>query len=99
MLILNGLIDKLQETFPPNRVVALLTPLAFAPAAGYVTVQVARFLPGAFTASQLTAVFIAGALIAFGKAYKWLDGWQKHEQAKADIQIYAPPQPPTQNTG
>jgi ribosomal protein S17E len=76
--LLNRGIDKLQETFPPNRVVVLLTPIVFAPAAGYVTALVAKQIPGVHLDSgEVTGLFIAGAIAAVVKAYKWLDGWQK----------------------
>lgn len=76
--LLNRAIDYAQEKLPPNRVVVLLTPLVFAPAAGYVTALVAKQVPGIHLDSgELTALFIAGATAAVVKAYKWLDGWQK----------------------
>lgn len=80
----NRLIDLLQAKFPANRIVVLLTPLAFAPAAGYVTAYVAQHFPGLpqFSAAQITGLFVTGALIAFGKAYKWLDGWQASQGLK-----------------
>jgi hypothetical protein len=78
--LLNKGIDKLQETFPPNRVVVLLTPIIFAPAAGYVTALVAKQVPGVdLDPGEITALFIAGAAAAVVKAYKWLDGWQAAE--------------------
>ena len=78
--LLNRAIDSLQEKFPPNRVVVLLTPLVFAPAAGYVSALVAKQIPGVHLApAEVSGVFVAGALVAVVKAYKWLDGWQYHE--------------------
>jgi hypothetical protein len=74
------LIDKFQATFPPNRIVALLTPFAAAGiAAG--TAWVAQHFPGlpAFNATELTAFALAGVATVIGLAYKWLDGWQAHE--------------------
>ena len=76
--LLNRGIDYLQEKFPPNRVVVLLTPLVFAPASGFVTAWVAQQVPGAqLSPGMVTGLFIAGTLAAVAKAYKWLDGWQK----------------------
>jgi hypothetical protein len=65
----------------PNRIVAILTPLVFAPLAGWLTAYVARNAPGlpALDPAQVTALFIAGATIAFGKAAQWTHGWQKFE--------------------
>ena len=82
--LLNAGIDKLQATFPPNRIVVLLTPLVFAPAAGFVCAYVAKKIPGVHLDSgDVTAVFIGGATAAVVKAYKWLDRWQASE-ASAD---------------
>ena len=67
----------------PNRLVAVLTPLVFAPLAGTISVLVAKYLPGIdIDSDQLQQVFIAGALIAFGKAGLWLKGWQDWEKGQ-----------------
>jgi hypothetical protein len=69
----------------PNRVVAFLTPLVFAPAAGAVAAWIANNVPGAeIPASKLEEVFIGGALIALAPAAQWLHGWQKYEARKAE---------------
>jgi hypothetical protein len=63
----------------PNRLVALITPLA-APLAGWIATQAATQLPGLdLPKSALEEVFIAGALIALAPAAQWLHGWQKWE--------------------
>lgn len=82
MRVLADIWGVVRDKFPPNRVVVLLTPLVFAPAAGFVTVWVGRHFPGlpAFSSAQLMALFVTGALIALAKAYAWLNGWQKHEE-------------------
>lgn len=68
----------------PNRIVAVLTPLVFAPLAGAVAAWVAENLPGVdVSASALEEIFIAGALIALAPAVQWLYGWQKHEAREA----------------
>jgi hypothetical protein len=68
----------------PNRVVAVLTPLVFAPLAGAIAAWLAKNVPGANVSSdQLTGIFITGALIAFGKSAQWLHGWQKWEEREA----------------
>ncbi len=65
----------------PNRIVAVLTPLVFAPLAGTITALVAHNFPGVdISEGSLTQVFIAGALIAFAKAAQWTRGWQKYEE-------------------
>jgi len=71
----------------PNRVVAVLTPLVFAPAAGAVTAWVAENVPGVqISQSRLEEIFIAGALIALAPAVQWLHGWQKYEAREAHAQ-------------
>ncbi len=71
----------------PNRVVAVLTPLVFAPLAGAVTTWLAENAPGLnVSQDDLTTVFIAGALIALAPAVQWLHGWQKYEAREGEIQ-------------
>lgn len=67
----------------PNRLVALLTPLVFAPLAGAISVLVARYGLN-IDSGSLQAIFIAGATIAFGKAALWLKGWQAHEMRESE---------------
>lgn len=71
----------------PNRIVAVLTPLVFAPAAGAISAWVANHAPGIdLSKDELMNIFIAGALVALAPAVQWLHGWQKFEerQAQAD---------------
>jgi hypothetical protein len=70
----------------PNRVVAIATPLIFAPLAGAVSAWLAEHFPG-FNVDQsnLEAIFIAGALIALAPAAQWLHGWQKYEARQAVV--------------
>jgi hypothetical protein len=71
----------------PNRAVALLTPLVFAPLAGAVAAWLAKHFPAiAVSKDDLQEVFIAGALIALAPAAQWLYGWQKHEARQADAE-------------
>jgi hypothetical protein len=71
----------------PNRIVAVLTPLVFAPAAGAISAWVAKHAPGVELSSQeLTNIFIAGALVALAPAAQWLHGWQKYEQREAETE-------------
>jgi hypothetical protein len=73
---------------PLNRIVALLTPLVFAPLAGVISTWAAENLPGVnFPASAVEEVFIAGALIALAPAAQWLHGWQKWEARKDEVTI------------
>lgn len=67
-----------------NRIVALLTPLVFAPLAGVISTWAAKNLPGVTVpASAVEEIFIAGALIALAPAVQWLHGWQKWEARQA----------------
>lgn len=69
----------------PNRVVAVLTPLIFAPAAGAIATWIANNIPGAeISARNLEEVFIGGALIGLAPAAQWLHGWQRYEARKAE---------------
>lgn len=71
----------------PNRIVAVLTPLVFAPLAGAIAAWVAENAPGVdLSQERLTNIFIAGSLFALAPALQWLHGWQKHEQREADAQ-------------
>ena len=71
----------------PNRIVAVLTPLVFAPLAGVVSALLAEHFPGVeVSASSLEEIFIAGALIALAPAAQWLHGWQKFEARQADAE-------------
>src|SRR5256885_6692351 len=68
-----------------NRIVALLTPLVFAPLAGAVSSWLAQHFPGVnVSESDLQSIFIGGALIALAPAAQWLHGWQKYEAREAD---------------
>jgi hypothetical protein len=74
----------------PNRIVALLTPLVFAPLAGVIATWAAENLPGVTVPREsIEEIFIAGALIALAPAAQWLHGWQKWEQRKQDIETEA----------
>jgi hypothetical protein len=75
----------------PNRAVAIMTPLLFAPLAGAISVAAAKYLPGvSIDSGSMEAIFIAGATIAFGKAGIWLKGWQEHEKRQEALEPDAP---------
>ena len=68
-----------------NRIVALLTPLVFAPLAGVISTWAAKNLPGVTVPpDKVEEIFIAGALIALAPAAQWLHGWQKFEQRREE---------------
>jgi hypothetical protein len=74
----------------PNRIVALLTPLVFAPLAGVIATWAAENLPGVTVPREsIEEIFIAGALIALAPAVQWLHGWQKWEQRSQDAETAA----------
>jgi hypothetical protein len=74
----------------PNRIVALLTPLVFAPLAGTIATWAAENLPGVTVPREaIEEIFIAGALIALAPAAQWLYGWQKYEQGKLQLEVAA----------
>ena len=68
----------------PNRIVALLTPLLFAPLAGSISALAAEYFPLVDVPTEaVEEIFIAGALIAFAKAAQWTHGWQKYEERES----------------
>ena len=79
-----GMLSSLkEELMSPNRIVAFLTPLLFAPLAGVISTWAAENLPGVTVSqSAMEEIFIAGALIALAPAAQWLHGWQKWEQQR-----------------
>jgi hypothetical protein len=81
-----------------NRLVVLLTPLIFAPAAGFVTAWVARNVPGLppLDSTQVTTLFVAGATVALAQTLKWLHGHHLEMQlnARAAETAHGAPQQP-----
>lgn len=68
----------------PNRIVALVTPVA-ALAAGACATWLAQHFPGInINQGDLQSVFVAGAVVALAPAAQWLHGWQKYEAREAD---------------
>lgn len=77
--------QRLRAAFPVNRVVTILTPLVFVPVSGYVATWVPQHLPGIGfqpSSGMVLGLFLSGATAALTAAYKWLDGWQKHESRR-----------------
>jgi uncharacterized membrane protein (DUF485 family) len=78
--LFSALVDKFQATFPPNRIVVLLTPTVFLPAAAYASTWLATNAPGiALPQGAIIGFGAAAALAAITLAYKWLDHWQLGE--------------------
>jgi len=102
LTLLANLYGKVRAAWPVNRVVTVLTPILFAPAAGYVAVWIPQHAsalglpPIHLTSAEVLGLFIAGGTRALIAAYKWLDGWQRHEQQAAwalDAKDAPPPAP------
>jgi len=71
----------------PNRIVAVLTPLVFAPLAGACAAWLSQHFPGVnVDQNAIQEIFIAGALIALAPAAQWLHGWQKYEARQGELQ-------------
>ncbi|WP_433476129.1 hypothetical protein ACQPZP_03250 [Spirillospora sp. CA-142024] len=67
-----------------GRGVALFTPV-FAVAAGWLAGIVAQLVPGAhLDETQVTAFMVAATTATLGSGWKWLQGWQQHEQLVAE---------------
>lgn len=69
-----------------NRIVVVVSPI-FVGLAGWLVAWIAQHFPGHphLDASEVTAIFIAGAAFAAGKVALWIKGWQKHEGAQNEI--------------
>lgn len=78
-----------------GRFVAILTPF-FAIFAGGIAGWVAREFPGVhLDAGQIVAFMVAAATAALTAAFKFMAGWQQHEQNVADGKSLAIRQPAT----
>jgi hypothetical protein len=79
-----------------GRFVAILTPV-FAIVAGWVAGLVAQVIPGAhLDQTQIVAFMAAAAVSVITAGWKWLQGWQQHEQLVAqgqDVPRKAGPSP------
>ena len=83
LALLNRGIDKLQETFPPNRL-ALLVAAPLAIAAGALNAYVAVHFPGLpqFSNAQVAGAFGVAFISIVALAYKFIDGVQYDEARK-----------------
>jgi hypothetical protein len=76
-----------------GRFVAIMTPF-FAVGAGWLAGVVARAVPGVtLDKNQIVAFMVAVATSTLTASWKWLQGWQQHEQNVADGK--APPRKAT----
>lgn len=89
MKLINGIIDKLQATFPPNRIMlGLAGPITAASI--WLSAWVTAHVPGV----ELPVGVIAGAmglvgLIVITLLYKWFDQWQRGEPITVDADLEA----------
>lgn len=79
MRLVNLIIDKLQATFPPNRIAILLAAPIVA-AAAWTSAFVAANVPGVeLPVGVVAGVMGSAVLIVVTLLYKWFDQWQKGE--------------------
>lgn len=79
MKLLNRIIDKLQATFPPNRIMLLLAGPIVA-ASAWISGLVTANIPGVeLPVGVVAGVIGAAVLIAVTLIYKWFDQWQRGE--------------------
>lgn len=79
MKSINRIVDALQATFPPNRVVLLLGGLITA-LSSTISAWIAAHFPGLnLGAPEIAGVLAAAALITMRLFDRWLNQWQKGE--------------------
>lgn len=89
MKLLNPIIDKLQATFPPNRVAILLAGVITA-VSGSIAAWLAAHFPGLnFGSVEIAGVLGAAVIITVRLLDRWFDRWQAKEEVDYgdDIQI------------
>lgn len=78
-----------------GRFVAIITPF-FTLFAGWLAGVVAKAVPGVkLDKGQIVVFMVAVATAALTAAWKWLQGWQQHEQNVADLKSPARKAPPS----
>lgn len=79
MKLLNRIIDWLQATFTPNRVVVMLGGVLTGLSAT-ISAWLAAHVPGVhLTSGEITAVALSAAAISVRLLDRWIDGWQAQE--------------------
>jgi hypothetical protein len=73
---------------PPNRMVALVTPVA-ALAAGGVATWLAKNLGVNVEADEVQAIMVAALIAVLAPAAQWLHGSQKYERHQAELETLA----------
>lgn len=87
--VLGGMWNRLITAWPPNRIVTVLGPLVFVPAAGWVAVKAAEWGLPPIDPGFLAGIFVAGALAGLTTIKKFIDGWIAYE-----AQLASPDQKP-----
>jgi hypothetical protein len=77
-----------EKEMPPNRMVALLTPVV-ALAAGGVATWLADTLGVNVEADEVQAIMIAALIAVLAPAAQWLHGSQKYERHQAELETLA----------
>jgi hypothetical protein len=77
-----------EKDMPPNRMVALLTPVA-ALAAGGVATWIADNLGVQVQAEEVQAIMIAALIAVLAPAAQWLHGSQKYERHQSELELLA----------
>lgn len=88
MKLLNPIIDKLQELFPPNRVAILLAGVITA-VSGSIAAWTAAHFPGLGLGQiEIAGVLGAAVIITVRLLDRWFDRWQKGEEVdyQADVE-------------
>jgi hypothetical protein len=70
---------RVKKAWPVNRVVTILTPIVFVPAAAAASAWTAVHFPGLphFDPTVVAGYGALGASAALAAGYKWMDGWIK----------------------
>jgi hypothetical protein len=78
--LLSRLVDKLQETFPPNRVAILLAGVITA-VSGSIAAWIAAHVPGVNLGSaEIAGVLGAAVIVTVRLLDRWFDRWQEGER-------------------
>lgn len=88
-LIRGGIIDKLQATFPPNRIVVLLGGVLTA-LSSTIAAWIAAHCPGLnLGAAEIAGVLAAAAIVTVRLLDRWIDQWQRGEQINTQVDLEA----------
>lgn len=87
MKLLNPIIEKLQEAFPPNRVALLLAGTITA-VSGSIAAWLAAHFPGLnFGSVEIAGILGAAVIVTVRLLDRWFEQWQKGEPVAYDADI------------